>query len=703
MKKDKAVKKEAEQGLSHEAETVTENENSIRILAELGALRLSSVLYGKLSPEMAERFKYLIIDGISGEQVAEAEYSTLVCEADDPDKKDELRRFRLAAHCLSDVALALVELIMLRLTEPASAELLEYLCPGNGSGVTLQTAAMAAGYQGSVDEAMLQMKKAQEAALFLLRCERDEKKEFYQKIWHADVWLLNFLAGGEGGDEAYEEFTERFDKSEQPVAVYGMEDKVDNLSAQLGNLIKDEDTEPFTVLVEGEKESGRYTAVKAAADRNSIPILAMDFTFLLITKDPKSVMVHLTRTCALEGRALCVRNIVRTDDTLFLIQRLYRIYRKHSVMPFILLADTKVKLAPTLTEPFISMKIPDSRAAGLRLWQAFLPEEYLSMASSLSSKMKLTAGQMERVGRAIRTSLKSGETLDERGICRICYEILDDGRYENVKWVEPGFMPDDLKIDERNRAVLEDICLQVEHRQMVYDDWDLRRRYAYGRCVSVILAGPPGTGKTMTVHALASRLGLELYKVDLSQIVDKYVGETEKRLEEVFARAERSNMVLFFDEADAVMGKRSNVKDAQDKYANTEISFILQRIEEFDGIVILATNNIQNIDTAFMRRIRYVLTFELPDKQTREGIWREAFGEKIPLAVDIDFKYLAGQFELSGGEIKNIVLNAVFYGASDGGTVTMEHIMKAVYRELTKGRRVTMDGDYGKYGYMLHD
>ena len=703
MKKEKSVKKAKASGKDYETETVAENENSIRILAELGALRLSRVLYGKLDREMAERFKYLIIDGISEEQIAEAEYAALICEADGPEKKEELRRFRLTAHCLSNVALALVELIMLRLTEPAAGELLEYLSPGNGNGVTLLTAARAAGYLGTADEAMLPMRDAQEAASFLLKSEKDDKKEFYQKIWHADTWLLNFLAGGDGGDEAYEEFTERFDGSTEPVAVYGMEDKVENLSMQLGRLMQNEDSKPFTVLVEGEKESGRYTAVKAAAEKNSLPLYTVDFTFLLITKDPRTVMARIVRACALEGRTLCVRNISRTADTIFLVQRLYKIYRKHSVMPFILLADIKVKLAPTLTEYYISMKIPDSRAAGLKLWQAFLPEEYKHMAPSLSSKMKLTAGQMERVGRAIRTSLQSGLSLDERGICRICYEILDDGRYENVKWVEPGFVLDDLKIDKHNRAILEDICLQVEHRQMVYDDWDLRRHYAYGRCVSVILAGPPGTGKTMTVHALASRLGLELYKVDLSQIVDKYVGETEKRLEEVFARAERSNMVLFFDEADAVMGKRSNVKDAQDKYANTEISFILQRIEEFDGIVILATNNIQNIDNAFMRRIRYVLTFERPDKTTREDIWREAFGEKIPLSDDIDFDYLAGQFDLSGGEIKNIVLNAVFYGASDGGMVTMEHIMKAVYRELTKGRRVTMDGDYGKFGYMLHD
>ena len=207
----------------------------------------------------------------------------------------------------------------------------------------------------------------------------------------------------------------------------------------------------------------------------------------------------------------------------------------------------------------------------------------------------------------------------------------------------------------------------------------------------------------MTVHALAGQLGLELYKVDLSQVVDKYVGETEKRLEEVFTKAQKSNMILFFDEADAVMSKRSEVKDSKDKYANTEISFILQRIEEYDGIVFLATNNLQNIDTAFMRRIRYVINFNLPDKDTRKEIWMHAFGDSVPLMDDIDYEFLAEKFELSGGEIKNIVLNAVFYGAADKGKVGMEHIMKAVFRESTKLKRIAFDGDYGGYAYLLHD
>jgi SpoVK/Ycf46/Vps4 family AAA+-type ATPase len=151
------------------------------------------------------------------------------------------------------------------------------------------------------------------------------------------------------------------------------------------------------------------------------------------------------------------------------------------------------------------------------------------------------------------------------------------------------------------------------------------------------------------------------------------------------------------------MGKRSEIKDAQDKYANTQISFILQRLEEYDGIVLLATNNLQNIDTAFMRRIRYIINFKLPDKNVRKEIWQGAFGSDVPMSDDIDFEYLAETFEFSGGEIKNTVLNAVFYGAADGGVVGMKHVMKAVYRELTKLRAVTLTGNYGKYAYMLQD
>jgi SpoVK/Ycf46/Vps4 family AAA+-type ATPase len=325
--------------------------------------------------------------------------------------------------------------------------------------------------------------------------------------------------------------------------------------------------------------------------------------------------------------------------------------------------------------------------------------------------MRLTAGQIKRTVHLYKTWKWTEESEDRqqhkdndnKQIYKLCYQVLDDGRYDNIKRVTSGFQLKDVKISDRNRGILMDICNQAIYRQKVYDDWNMSEKYTYGRCISAIFAGPPGTGQTMAVHALSSELGLELYKVDLSQIVDKYIGETQKRLEEVFSKAERSNMILFFDEADAVMGKRNEVKDSKDKYANTEIAYILQRMEEYDGIVILATNYLQNIDTAFMRRIRYVVNFDIPDRTTREDIWRSSFAEGVPLSDDLDFEFLAERFEYAGGNIKNIVLNATFYAAAEGKPVNMSHVIKALYRENTKDKQIAFTGDFGPYAYLQED
>ena len=251
------------------------------------------------------------------------------------------------------------------------------------------------------------------------------------------------------------------------------------------------------------------------------------------------------------------------------------------------------------------------------------------------------------------------------------------------------------------KASLRAVCAQVEHQGLVLDEWGLRRRYPYGRCVSVLMSGPPGTGKTMTAQVLASKLGLELYKVDLSQIVDKYIGETEKRLKQVFEQAEKSNMVLFFDEADALLGKRSEVKDAKDKYANTEVAYLLQKMEEYSGIVLMATNQAGNMDSAFLRRFRYHLVFTLPDESMRRRLWGDALAG-IP-SKHIQLDYLARQFQLSGAQIKNIALNAAYRAAADGGVLRMEHLVQAVFQEFHKEGKVLLSSEFGEYGAMLSD
>ncbi|MCR4655103.1 MAG: ATP-binding protein [Lachnospiraceae bacterium] len=236
---------------------------------------------------------------------------------------------------------------------------------------------------------------------------------------------------------------------------------------------------------------------------------------------------------------------------------------------------------------------------------------------------------------------------------------------------------------------------------MILDTWGLRQNYPYGRSVSLLLSGPPGTGKTMTANAIAGELSLPLYQVNLSNIVDKYIGETEKNLEKAFLFAEKTDAVLFFDEADSLFGTRSEVHDAKDRYANNEISYLLQRIEAYDGIVVMATNIKSNIDPAFLRRIRYVIHYENPDEGLRREIWEGCLTEGLP-HKEIDIDYLAAQFDtFTGSIIKTVFLNACAYAAGREETLGMPHLIHAIRLELEKTSTVAFSGDkLGKYAYL---
>jgi SpoVK/Ycf46/Vps4 family AAA+-type ATPase len=198
----------------------------------------------------------------------------------------------------------------------------------------------------------------------------------------------------------------------------------------------------------------------------------------------------------------------------------------------------------------------------------------------------------------------------------------------------------------------------------------------------------------MAAEVIASELGLDLYKIDLSQVVSKYIGETEKNLDRIFAAAEDANAILFFDEADALFGKRSEVKDAHDRYANIEVGYLLQKMEEYEGIAILATNLRSHLDEAFVRRMQAIVEFPFPDEDYRRRIWGVLFPHEAPLGEDVDFGLLAREVRLAGGSLKNIGLASAFYAASDGGVIRMPHVLRAVQREHQKLGR-TWNGSGG--------
>ncbi len=206
----------------------------------------------------------------------------------------------------------------------------------------------------------------------------------------------------------------------------------------------------------------------------------------------------------------------------------------------------------------------------------------------------------------------------------------------------------------------------------------------YGRGVPALFSGPSGTGKTMAAQIIARELAVELFQVDLANTVSKYIGETEKNLDRIFEAAESASAVLLFDEADALFGKRTEVRDAHDRYANVEVAYLLQRMEAYSGLVILTTNFRQNLDKAFMRRLRFVVEFPEPDATHREAIWQRVFPDDAPLAEDVSFGFLARRLELTGGHIQQIAIRAAFAAVGEDAPIGMRHIVHATREELRK-------------------
>jgi ATP-dependent 26S proteasome regulatory subunit len=249
----------------------------------------------------------------------------------------------------------------------------------------------------------------------------------------------------------------------------------------------------------------------------------------------------------------------------------------------------------------------------------------------------------------------------------------------------------DLVVPEPQAEVLREVVAQVRQRIRVYEDWGFAARTKRGLGISALFAGPSGTGKTMAAEVLANELGLDLYRIDLSQVVNKYIGETEKRLKRLFDAAEGGGAVLLFDEADALFGKRSEVKDSHDRYANIEVSYLLQRMETYRGLAILTTNMRNSLDTAFTRRLRFVLQFPFPDHAQRAEIWRRVFPSGTPLEP-LDVETLA-RLNVTGGNIRNIAMNAAFLAASEGVAVGMSHLFLAIRREYAKLEKSLTDAE----------
>nr|WP_199442267.1 ATP-binding protein [Umezawaea beigongshangensis] len=312
--------------------------------------------------------------------------------------------------------------------------------------------------------------------------------------------------------------------------------------------------------------------------------------------------------------------------------------------------------------------------------------------------LRLTAEQVRRAA-AVAVALAS---LEERPVAaddvRAAVRAQNGAGLERLaRRITPAVRRDDLVLPPRTRTQLAELITRARHRDQVLGRWGMRPGGGRGRGVLALFAGESGTGKTMSAEVVAAELGVELYVVDLSAVVDKYVGETEKNLERIFTEAAHVNGVLLFDEADAVFGKRSQVKDAHDRHANVESAYLLQRMESFDGIAVLTTNLRANLDEAFTRRLDVVADFPVPDAAGRLALWDRCLGTALPRGDDLDLEFCARRFELAGGSIRACAITAAYLAADTGRPVGMAQVMTAVVQEYRKLGRLLLESEFGPW------
>lgn len=267
-----------------------------------------------------------------------------------------------------------------------------------------------------------------------------------------------------------------------------------------------------------------------------------------------------------------------------------------------------------------------------------------------------------------------------------------------VQSVPAVYTWDDLILPEESSRQLKLLCDQVKYKNIVGEEWGFYEKTAYGRGVCALFSGAPGTGKTMAVQVIANELGLNLYRVDLSQLISKYIGETEKNISKVFARARGIHALLFFDEADSLFAKRLDVRDSMDRSANAQTGHLLQEIENYDGITILATNLAMNLDDAFKRRIKFMVKFSFPTEEVRLKLWKSIIPAKVPCAEEIAFEFYAKKFELSGSSIKEILTSAAYFAAAESRSLTNQDVIEAIKMNYSKyGKTLSKD----EFEYLL--
>lgn len=464
----------------------------------------------------------------------------------------------------------------------------------------------------------------------------------------------------------------------------------------------------------GDEGSGRKFFIKQfcreqgirAITLNCKKLFVYDFSFV------EKALWAIRRECIFTDACCCLNELDFREDEkekyIGYMDLAVSKLREHHILIF-LMSREKLPLKSVTDEEFTELELPTpGNQEREDCWKYFSKDYGLDKDVELpemATKFLFTPGKIKSALKQAKSfSMMNHEILISRAkLFEGCYNQMSSELTQKATKVKANFSFEDIVMNASQRETLEHAIDQMNFRKQVYDNWNYTKKYPYGRGLSVLLFGAPGTGKSMCAQVIAHELNLELYRVDLSKVIDKYVGETEKSISMIFREAKKCNVVLFFDECDTLFAKRSDDGGSNQSSNNNKTALLLQEVEAYDGVSVLATNYKHNIDPAFFRRMKYIVEFQFPDVDTREMLWRTTIPKGTPLADDVDIRFLAERFEFVGGNIKNCILNAAFLAAADGDgkEVGMKHYLMAIKYEFVKTGKVFTRADFEPYAYMV--
>jgi hypothetical protein len=442
---------------------------------------------------------------------------------------------------------------------------------------------------------------------------------------------------------------------------------------------------PLRLALSG--RSGQQAVAEAVATALDVPLVVADMRGLAADSDTSRALRLVFRERWLRGAVLLLDAVEAFDDTRALAAQLA------ADAGVVILTSHESWRAPlldgTATLGLVQIELgaldDDARRVAWAAAGVELPRDDID---ALAERFVLSEAQ---IAEATASACSSGRAVTRESLFAAARAQSAQSLGKLAAKVAPAASWDELVVPDEVLVQLGELASWVTQRHRVLGEWGFGRRLRRGRGATALFAGGAGTGKTLAAEVVAAELGLDLYRIDLSGVVSKYIGETEKNLDRIFHAAEDANAVLFFDEADALFGKRSEVNDAHDRYANIEISYLLQKMEAYEGVAILATNLRDNLDPAFVRRLAFIVTFPFPEEEERRRIWDIVWPAETPLAGDVDLDDLAARHLLSGGQIKNASLAAAYLAAPNGGVVSREHLESALRREYEKSGRASAE------------